>query len=612
MYLVIYLLVILIFSPFIYEAVRNFIFVMRVKKDSLKFQPNIITCGRLVKGFTIEKVQMLMSHSSFENGLAGVFVYKILKCFGLHEAYSRGHLECLRKLIIADLYNRCGEADYLVNYTEHSCIDNDGGVFLFASCNSVKMYPETIPLYTFPEKNPTYQPINALAALFKIGIPTLVMVVSIITSTIMLNLYSNTLVDSFSQKKEELLWSYVEKKVLGVEQGSAELSRIKGVLDQHLNHIKSKLINPKYDYKLYVLDVDIDDLDLYPAGHIVLTKGMAKDLERKDQLDFFLLHIIAHFEAKDHIKLIKNQLLTYNLLTDVFSSGSYLASWFINTSDMEHDFQYKHEIVADRWALEEQNRIFGGVGGFEVFAQDFYDVSKKYNAIFNSHPFSAERTDQLRKYVEERKFADLADVPLDYGIAKTVQQQEATSFVFETDVNTDYFSIFNDYKKEQGMLYNEYQGILNKFSSILQFKTIPSVKEIELRKERIHEGWHEIDDFSVKFEKHLQNWDEKMQSFFHNKKFDKLKVKINEQIRLWQSEQEEMSSISEFYFSRDKKILEEQYLMLNFIGLRHETVRVGAYGVTFSSPKEQSDYNIMQKRLEKLIKTPPPSRQKKT
>ncbi len=76
---------------------------------------------------------------------------------------------------------------------------------------------------------------------------------------------------------------------------------------------------------------------------------------------------------------------------------------------------------------------------------------------------------------------------------------------------------------------------------------------------------------------------------------------------MWQKEKNAVLQLVNFYIDRDRKILENQSILVQFLTSRFGSYKVTDQGIQFQTNKEKSDYRTLQGRIEELLKKAPPT-----
>lgn len=603
MLIFLYILVLAAMSLYGVGALKHLMLVRKIEKLQQDAPPLIASMGRKLKAFTIEKSETICICKSVAPDFFSRLIAAVADLIGLsNNAMNKDYAKYAYIMAFHDLLQKVGAPNYLINFEQKVAYRRWSGVTVTLSATAVYMYADTLSLFPTPEgfasEKLTVSKRSSLVQLIAVAMTTVLIFVGI---NIAAKTYTNNLVQTIPLETEEVLWSYIEDSVLKSESDRLDISKASASINASIQDILVHFPTAYgYKYRVYIIDDEEADIKLYPAGAIVLTKGFIEELESINEVEYILLHIISHYENRDHLEQIQDKLISLNFLAKIFGKGSWVGRLLVWKSAFDPDYTLVQEIQADEMALSVQNTMHGEISGIDVFEQQFYAVTNSYSRIYNSHPFQVERKDAVNEYIQKHNLVIGKDFPLPFTIEKSPPQSK---LINETLGATDeYLDLFNNYRKQINTLYADYTAFLSPYSNTLNFTEALTLLELNEKKKALTSDILKFKDYRSQFRALLRQNDENMRKFISAVEDNNQK---RNQYSMWDNEYTTVSGLMEFYLTRDQKILEEQLIIVNFLILRYGTYKVTKFGIEFLTAKEKSDYMILQKRLDQLIKQPP-------
>lgn len=603
MLIFLYVLVLAAMSLYGVGALRHLMLVRKIEKLPQDTLPLVASMGKKLRAFTIEKSENILICKSVSPDFFSRLVAAVAELVGFkNNSMSRDYAKYAYIMAFKELMQKAGAPTYLINFEQHVQYRKWSGVTVTLSATAVYMYADTLSLFPTPEGFAPEKPkVSKRSSLVQLGAVVAATLLIFVGINIAANTYTNNLVQNIPLKTEEALWSYIADSVLKSESERLDISKASTAVNALLQDILAHFPTAYgYKYRVYITDDEEVDIKLYPTGAIVLTKGLIEELESINEIEYILLHIISHYENRDHLEQIKDKLISLNFIARTFGEGSWIGRLLVWKSAFEPDYTLLQEIHADEMALSVQNTIHGEISGIDVFEQQFYSVTNSYSRIYNSHPFQVERKDAVNSYIQKHNLLIGQDNPLPFAIEKAPPQSK---LINETLGATDeYLDLFDNYRKEINTLYAEYNAFLSPYSNTLNFTEALTLLELNEKKKALTADVLKFKDYKSQFRAVLRKNDEAMRRFIGAVEDNNQK---RNQYSMWENEYSTVSGLMEFYLTRDQKILEEQLIIVNFLILRYGTYKVTKFGIEFLTAKEKSDYMILQKRLDQLIKQPP-------
>jgi len=248
------------------------------------------------------------------------------------------------------------------------------------------------------------------------------------------------------------------------------------------------------------------------------------------------------------------------------------------------------------------NYEFASASGADVFEEDFYNITNAYIKLFSTHPFSPDRSDAAKNYITEQQMGMGREIPLKYVIENTSAPNKITPG--ELTVNDQFMDLFGKYRAEMGLKYQEYQNFLVPFNNILQISNKLTLAELNRKKQLLDKASFEIVKYKEDFKNIIKHHDLKITDLINFQQDAEQKRILTS---LWQKEKNAVLQLVNFYIDRDRKILENQSILVQFLTSRFGSYKVTDQGIQFQTNKEKSDYRTLQGRIEELLKKAPPT-----
>ncbi len=601
---ILYIIVILLFGLYAYARYKHFAIIKAVNKHArnVDFIP-VLANGRTIKAFTIEKTNMVYASKTISVDFISYFINKIYALFGFGDMKIfklYGHYA--KSLCYAHLKENSPGANYLLNVHESVKRISPRKISVFIYGNSIYRYPDTLPIFTMnTRKIGEIKPVQK-APLFKlISYAFMQLILAIILIKIASIALSNYLVHNFSINDETTLWSYVDNIAIDDRVGRLDLLKAESELQALIDEIPLEERGNKYKFLVHVYNDESVNITLYPAGHIIMTKGFVERLKYKNQALFALAHMIKHYNNGDHIRALRDKIINLKLITSLFGKDSSVGKLFVWRSDFDRNYTTKEEILADEFALNVINKKFGRISGWDIFKEDFYKITNAYIKLFNTHPFSFERNDAIDAYITKQGFAFGNEEPLDYVIENIEEPIKISAG--ELTINDKFMSLFARYRDDMNQQYAAYQEFLRPFNNILSFQPNLTMAELNQKKKALDRASMDVMKYGVNFRNIVNHYDKQILGLIDAQK-DQEQQKVLGNI--WKKEKNAILTLVNFYIDRDRKILETQAIIIQFLASRFGSFTVTSSGIEFQTNKEKSDYRVLQKRIEDILKKAPP------
>ncbi|MDF3047580.1 MAG: hypothetical protein K0R73_698 [Candidatus Midichloriaceae bacterium] len=600
-----YIIATLIFGCYCYARYKHFAIIRAITTLARNTECiPVLAAGHKLKSFTIEKTELIYASHTISIDFFSYCAALILGFLGINNsAVYNLYTNYAKILCYGKLRSQANGAHYIVN--THECIKkvSSRAINVFVYANSIYRYEGTLPIYTLNvQKIGETKPVakSPMLRMLSHGFMAFIIVLALLKAFSMY--LSSHLVEYFSLYDEKVLWSYMDKSATGERPDREDILEAEAELQSIIDELPKELIGSEYSFKVHISMDESVNASLYPAGHIIFTKGFVERLKYRNQAVFALAHIAKHYNNKDHIKALKNKIINLKIITDLFGENSLFGKMLVWKSDFDIKYSTKQEIEADKFGLDLLNHEFASASGSEVFEEDFYNITNAYIKLFSTHPFSAERSDAAKNYITEQQMATGREIPLKYTIENSSAPNKITPG--ELSVNDQFMDLFGKYRIEMGAKYQEYQNFLAPFNNILQISNMLTLTELTKKKQLLDKASFSIIRYSEDFKDIIKNHDFKIMELIRFQEDAEQKKILTS---LWKKEKSAVLQLVSFYIDRDRKILENQAILAQFLISRFGSYKIVEHEIQFQTNKEKSDYKTLQGRIEDLLKKAPPT-----
>lgn len=598
------LILIMIFGCFAYAQLRHYRIIKEINHitANTKYIPLIVT-GRTVKAFTIEKSKAIIASETIAIDAFSIFIYNILSIFNISRAnlHSR-YLRYARKFAYNNVLSQAKNADYIVNIREQIHYVDDRHINLFVTCNALYRFEDTLPIFTFnKELIGAYVPLKT-APVMKIFSTSLGATITLILcAKLSASAISSYLVNNTSIETEQAMWSYIQNSVMKDQATRSDLKRAQSTLNSILSEITPQ--NAEYPFELFVTSDETISLAMLPYGKMLISKGLIETFKTKNEVVFLLSHMMTHYQNHDHLRAMHTRLLNLTILTSISGANGLLGTALVWQSDFKAtSFSNDAEIRSDEAALDSLNSMFGNISGYDFFKIRNEEISSGHAPLNHSHPVSTSRYDAVSNYIETHAYQTGEAQALDFKI-KDIVETPKFEISSTSGSQNPFTTLFDNYKADIAATQAQYTQFLKQFDGALYIDASVTQSELLERQQALILAANEIAKFKTALNGILNKY---------NTQFDSVINSIPAEQRgpyksIWNAEYKNTSNLVAFYTERDKAILENQAILLQFLASRYGAYSFNAYGITFSTDKERSDYIVIQDRINKLIQQTPPS-----
>lgn len=582
-----------------------FLFLMSVSKEkalikmvnaeSDKSLPNFIPIffhAKGVKAFTIEKVDTCYSSKTLCLPVVISIIMKIRSMLGLADtARIRNLEECAIRLAIFEMRALCIGASYIVNAHLKLSWINRSTVRATMQGTALYKYKDTLPIFLVNHLKARHMDILTYS---RSNISLLVgsaVYCSYIILTIALWNALNTYYAKHMSKEVELrLWSYIQEEI--DEMRANQIDMISAA--RELTSISEELSDEESEYtmKIHIIEQDKPGIYLYPDANIVISSGIVRNITTRNQALFLLAHMMEHYNKRDHLTSLGNDLITLYILGSM-NKMKWLASLLVWRRDFWSVYNDELEVQADYFALEKLRKLHNNLSGASAFLE--VDGKRKSDLAL-MHPMSASRIAQLEEYTKTHHLPSTQDIP--FTIQSPTQQDyygNIHSSTLEYPLTTN--SLITNHAIEIGALWGEYSKFLSKFDNFATFSSSITLEGLKQRERIVHKANTEV----ARYRDSAFEISDKYDTLI-SKSLDSMEAGMTKNVfaERWAHEKSYTASLAKFYYLRDKKLFRAYELLLSFLITRYGSIKWTGGRPEFSTPKEKSDYLSLLQNIESI------------
>ena len=245
--------------------------------------------------------------------------------------------------------------------------------------------------------------------------------------------------------------SPAEEAELGMRAFPAAIQQMGGEvpdlqLQGYVQRVGRKVANaghrPDFEYQFRVVNQPAPNAFALPGGYIAITRGLMAKLENEAQLAAVLGHEVAHVTARHSVQGMQRGTLTQlaiAVLSQAAGEAEYaplaLQAGQVGAMLLENSFSRDQERESDRIGIDYIVAAGydpqGAIGLQEVFLRMEKQQQPDWlNNLFRTHPFSAERVANNRRYVETQYASRAGSAEAYLGAAA---YREAIRYIDETE-----------------------------------------------------------------------------------------------------------------------------------------------------------------------------------
>lgn len=575
--------------------------------DISKIQPKNVLWGmKKTQSFTIENVNLVEAHASYTMDIFQYLFKRIILFLGAETSFFSYVVQLSYKKALMNIFEKNFVSDHiLINKIEFK---HDGfrTVTCIISGASIRMYPETLPLFNFvPNFDPRLRKIEQRHNFSHLinGISAL-SIACFLTIGYLSNLSLN-LAKNSTHEDQEILWSYLHFLVERELHQEREYVVAQEKIQEILNKIEKPQGLESFNFKIFIVQ-DSDDIDmvLLPAGNIVITSAMVERFDTENEIAFILASAIYMYKDNYILEALGNNYLSMYWILTHFGKDSLFGRVFVLYRDFDNlNFDTSKESEADEFAISEIHRIYGHVGGLDSLRFKIENELANDHSFFEKHPITKERLEHIEKYVEEKGYNyDLQNI-ISFKIANKVPKPDAVKIIPSQKSAEDEFNdSFKLYRAELASLQYAYYTEFGKLDGIIFIKSNTTKDDLVSRINEIDSIGKNLRSYDKFYDDLFVKYDEKMKSIIERIS-DKDKRALNKAV--WDKELILSKQNTMFMLSRDKDVIVAQKAILNFLISRYGSYEIKGGNISFSTEKERSDYSDLKDNLNLIINRKP-------
>jgi len=220
---------------------------------------------------------------------------------------------------------------------------------------------------------------------------------------VFLGLLVDFMVPRISPETEQLLSNYLKTKWPVIPENHEQKVQVQNLLDR----IQRQCGNLPYHLEAEVSESEMINALALPGGRVVILTGLLEKITSENELTFVLAHEMGHFANRDHLSELGRGIVFMALSAGVLGPNSYFgkqAARLLQVSELS--FSRQHESMADSYALDIENCVYGHVAGATDFFEHTAGLEQNRFAghYLSTHPDSSHRVATLNKLAGERGY----------------------------------------------------------------------------------------------------------------------------------------------------------------------------------------------------------------
>lgn len=599
----VYLVFILILSAYIYAKFRMYSEISDLNNNISEIQPRNVLFGmKKTQSFTIENINFVSANASYTMDIFHYLFKRLMLFFGINSSFFSYIVQLSYKRALVSIFERNYESDYILLNKVDFKHDGSRTITCVITGVAVRMYPETLPLFSFvPNFDPRINKVEQRHNFSHLinGLSIILIIFFILFGY--LGEKAFYLAKNATFEDHEVLWSYLRYPVERNLHQAKEYQFAQQKIQKLLDEIEKPQSLESFDFKVYIID-DSDDIDmiLLPAGNIVITSAMVERFDTENEIIFILAGAIYHYKDNYMLEALGKNYLSMNWIAKHFGLDSWIGRVFVFYRDFDnatYDINKEHE--ADDFAIEQLNKIYGHVGGLESLRfKAEQEIANEHN-FFEKHLITNERLDRIAKLVEEKGYKYDLQSPVAFKIDKKLPTPEIVKIEPSQRSPADEFEdSFRRYRSELSSLQNSYYSEFRKLDGILLIENKATKEDLNSRV-LIIDG----------IETNLKNYDKFYEDFF--RRYDENNKEILERISdkdvkalnkaAWDKELRLSKENTIFILKRDRDVLQAQKAILKFLISRYGSYEIRNGNISFATEKERSDYKDLNDNLNDIV-----------
>ncbi len=169
-------------------------------------------------------------------------------------------------------------------------------------------------------------------------------------------------------------------------------------LDALLEHLPKDSPLKKYNFRVYLLDIDEANAVALPGGAIVVYKGLLDMVDSENELSMVLGHELGHYANRDHLRRLGKGLVLNSAVWLLFGriAGSDQVL-FPLLAGLDSRYSKEQEEAADAYGIKLLYLRYGHVAGATKFFRKILEDGdyNRYKYLLSTHPDPKRRIDRL-------------------------------------------------------------------------------------------------------------------------------------------------------------------------------------------------------------------------
>jgi uncharacterized protein YbjQ (UPF0145 family) len=566
-----------------YLAERHFLSKI-VRREKLLNIPTF-TIGRRLSAFTIEKTHIVEGSVVLTMNFLRRYKLYWLRLFYGASTSVKWLIDMAQREALLRAKEAAKDATYITNLRFTHAKTNKNEIEVVAYGTAIHLYADTLGIYFLPEIQNLYHPFTKQSSLFRNYIFSIIVVLGLLVATIAGERYlANDILNNLSDQDEKVFWQYLStSSAISDRNNKQYLVETEASLQAILKSV------PKSDsLKVILIDNEDKKISLLPDGHIVIYKGVLRQIKSENELFFLFAHAIQHYSDKSHIKNMGTYIITPYMFIKAFGDDSFFAKWIVRMYPFYNiDFTVIQEQEANKVALELLNKQYGHVGGIENIQSTFLHSS----------------TEDVIEYAKKNDYLFKDVVAVTFQLDAPQVFTNPVNVIPHAQENKGYKDVIDEFRTTATSTLSKYQQAMLFVPSILDPNSITSKDEITKKLSYIDFGFSNIDFYRNSINATIDEYTQKINELLAETQDDS-KLRILNSI--WQSEVDNINKIATFYFNRDYEILKTQQGALNFLNNRIGKFSTSNGFVQFRLKNDQDSYDGLMQRLQEQYAKPSP------
>lgn len=585
--------------PVVYSYLVESHLLARIATREKKARIPLFTIGKKLNAFTVEKTTIVHGSSVISMNYlrrAKLFFKKLF--YGSTAEHVR-LIDLAQREAFLNMQESAESAEYIVDIEiKHSRINN-GEIEVFVCGTAVHLFPDTLGLYFLPELPPIHDKITQKIDILKNFLINLLIPSLLIACVFIAQKKTEThVINDFTLQDEEVIWDYISTRSdISDRNLPQHLAELEQDLQAYLDIIpKDGEWLSKYQFKAILINSESKEIEIMPSGHILLHKGMLRDIKNENALVFLLANAVQHYKGQNHIKSIGSNLITPYLFLKTMGDDSFITKWIVRIYPFGYaSFTKKQNDDSSSAAIDITNDLLGNIGG--IISLQTYADSNDYIKNHLSFTF-------IENYIAKHNLLNGTPIAIDFVIDKTiVADPKPVNVIPQLEEHKNYQEVLAEFNLNTSSMLAKYKESMSFIPGLLDPRSLNSNEAIEFKTEYVDYGKKTIAYYENLLDDTIEKYDNKFLEILDN-------IEDPDQIRIlnsiWVAEVDQINIIADFYFKRDLEILKNQQGALNFLKHRIGQFSTSGGKVNFKLKNDQESYDgIMQRIKNQYSKKPP-------